>query len=133
MSGQSGTGRGVGIEWIGFAAAPPRSTVGSVDLDDVDSGVLQGPGQPCAVGVGPFHPGDRNDPMYPVEYTALFDCMIDPKTRRSLSEDYAFVRRAQAMGFELWSDLASPLSHTGNYTFEGDIRQRFKLVYVGDS
>ena len=76
-------------------------------------------------------PGDRSDPGYVQEYVALFDCMIDPQTRRYLSEDYSFNRRAQAMGIETWADLASPLCHVGNYTFEGDLRQRFSMVYTG--
>ena len=75
-------------------------------------------------------PGNRDDPGYPKEYVALFDCMIDKDTRRYLSEDYAFVRRAQEMGVEIWADIASPLCHVGNYSFEGDLRQRFAMVYA---
>ena len=71
-------------------------------------------------------PGDRTDPRYVAEYVALFDCMIDPKTRRYLSEDFSFNRRAQAMGIETWADLASPLCHVGNYVYEGDVRQRIR-------
>jgi hypothetical protein len=58
------------------------------------------------------------------DYIALFDCMIDPDTRRYLSEDYAFARRWQQMGGDIWVDVASPLSHTGNMFFNGDIMQR---------
>lgn len=76
-------------------------------------------------------PGNRDDPTYPHEYVALFDCMIDPKTRRYLSEDFAFVRRAQAVGYDVWADLTTPLCHIGTYTYDGDLRQRFKLVYAG--
>lgn len=76
-------------------------------------------------------PGNRDDPGYVTEYVAVFDCMIDPETRRYLSEDYSFNRRAQAMGIETWVDLASPLCHVGNYVFEGDLRQRFSMVYAG--
>lgn len=75
-------------------------------------------------------PGDRNDPMYPREYVALFQCMIDPHTRRLLSEDYSVCRRAQEAGFEVWCDIASPLCHTGMHVFEGDVRQRFTLTYA---
>lgn len=73
----------------------------------------------------------REDPNYVTEYVALFDCMIDPQNKRYLSEDYAFVRRAQEMGIEIWADVTSPLCHVGNCTFEGDLRQRFSLVYSG--
>lgn len=76
-------------------------------------------------------PGDRDSPGYIKEYVALFDCMIDPDTRRYLSEDYAMNRRAQAMGLETWADLASPLCHVGTHFYEGDLRQRFNLVYTG--
>lgn len=76
-------------------------------------------------------PGDRNDPGYPTTYVALFDCMIDPVSRRYLSEDYAFSRRAQAMGYKVHADITVPLCHIGNYTFDGDISQRFQLSYVG--
>lgn len=76
-------------------------------------------------------PGGKNDPNYVREYVALFDCMIDPESRRYLSEDFAFVRRAQAMGYEVWADLVSPLCHIGTYSYDGDLKQRFKLVYAG--
>jgi hypothetical protein len=75
-------------------------------------------------------PGNREDPAYLTDYVALFDCMIDKDTKRYLSEDYAFVRRAQQLGIEIWADIASPLCHVGNYMFEGDLSQRFSLVYA---
>ena len=58
------------------------------------------------------------------EYVALFACMIDPQTRRFLSEDYSFCRRYQALGGEIWADLASPLAHIGTNVFSGNILQR---------
>jgi hypothetical protein len=73
-------------------------------------------------------PGNREDPMYLKEYVAVFDCMIDPATRRYLSEDYAFSRRAQAVGIEVWADVMSSLLHEGTYMFEGDVRQRLAAV-----
>lgn len=76
-------------------------------------------------------PGAKDDPTYVHEYVALFDCMIDPDTRRYLSEDFAFVRRAQAVGYDVWADLASPLCHIGTYFYNGDIRQRFRMTYTG--
>jgi hypothetical protein len=57
-------------------------------------------------------------------YVALFDCMIDPDTRRYLSEDYAFCRRWQQMdpqNNDIWVDIRTPLSHTGNHFFEGKL------------
>lgn len=58
------------------------------------------------------------------EYVALFQCLIDPHTRRFLSEDFSFCRRYQQLGGDIWADLASPLSHIGTNIFTGDIRNR---------
>lgn len=58
------------------------------------------------------------------EYVAIFACMIDPKTKRFLSEDYSFCRRYQALGGEIWADLTNPLAHIGTNVFAGDIRTR---------
>lgn len=58
------------------------------------------------------------------KYVAIFDCMIDPESRRYLSEDYSFCRRCQAMGFEIYADISSTLCHVGNMTFSGDIHSR---------
>ena len=38
------------------------------------------------------------------EYCALFDCMIDPESRRYLAEDYAFCRRWQQMDGKIFAD-----------------------------
>jgi hypothetical protein len=51
------------------------------------------------------------------DYVALYDCMIDPETRRYLSEDYAFCRRWQLLGGSIHACLATPLSHIGSYTY----------------
>lgn len=53
------------------------------------------------------------------EYCAIFDCMIDPDTRRYLSEDYAFCRRWQQMGGKIYADVTSVLGHVGNLRFSG--------------
>ena len=62
------------------------------------------------------------------DYVALFDCMIDPETKRYLSEDYAFCRRWQQLGGEIWVDVASPLCHAGNMMFHGDVRTRMRVT-----
>ena len=51
------------------------------------------------------------------EYIALFDCMNDPQSRRYLSEDYAFCRRHQIRGGDVWADTESPLAHVGSYIY----------------
>lgn len=58
------------------------------------------------------------------EYNAMFACMIDPQTRRFLSEDYSFCRRYQELGGKIWADISIPLAHVGSQIFSGDIRQR---------
>lgn len=59
------------------------------------------------------------------DYIAVFDCMIDTDTRRYLSEDFAFSRRWQSIGGEVFCDLAVPLGHTGGFHFEGDASNRW--------
>lgn len=61
-------------------------------------------------------------------YVAVFACMIDPQTKRFLSEDYSLCRRWQAMGGDVWADVSFPLCHMGTRQFGGDIRQRFAFV-----
>jgi len=50
--------------------------------------------------------------------------MIDPVSKRSLSEDFAFSRRWQALGGDVWMDLGTPLGHTGGFHYEGNIKER---------
>jgi hypothetical protein len=56
---------------------------------------------------------------------ALFECIIDPESRRYLSEDYTFCRRWQDMGGDVWLDPRTALNHVGHYTFRGNIRKLF--------
>ena len=63
------------------------------------------------------------------KYVAVFETMIDPVSRRYLSEDYAFCRRAQQAGVEIWVDAVSGLAHVGTNVFEGDISTRFAMTY----
>jgi hypothetical protein len=59
-------------------------------------------------------------------YCAVFDCMIDPATRRYLSEDYAFCRRWQQMGGKIFADVLTVLGHIGNIRFFGTLEDRLK-------
>lgn len=52
-------------------------------------------------------------------YCAIFDCMIDPVSRRYLSEDYAFCRRWQQIGGKIHADVTTVLGHVGNLRFIG--------------
>ena len=56
---------------------------------------------------------------------ALFDTIIDPESRRYLSEDYMFCRTWQNMGGEVYLDPRTALNHVGHYTFRGNIRKLF--------
>jgi hypothetical protein len=60
------------------------------------------------------------------EYVAVFDCMIDPVSRRYLSEDYAFCRRWQQMGGQIFADCLTVLGHVGNIRFQGSLEERLK-------
>jgi len=53
-------------------------------------------------------------------FWAFFDCVIDPKTRRYLSEDYTFCHRwVDGCGGEISLDVSPSLKHVGNYQFSG--------------
>jgi len=56
---------------------------------------------------------------------ALFDTVIDPDSRRYLSEDYMFCRTWQNMGGTVYLDPRTALNHVGHYTFRGNIRKLF--------
>jgi hypothetical protein len=62
------------------------------------------------------------------EYCALFDCMIDPVSRRYLSEDYAFCRRWQQMGGKIYADVNTTLGHVGNLPFSGSLKESIKVL-----
>jgi hypothetical protein len=52
---------------------------------------------------------------------ALFECMIDPRSKVYLSEDFSFCRRWTDMGGEIWADLKSRLNHVGPTTYQGNL------------
>lgn len=52
----------------------------------------------------------------------FFDVMHEQETKRYLSEDYAFCRRWQAMGGEVWLDPLVSLDHVGHFTFKGNVK-----------
>jgi hypothetical protein len=58
---------------------------------------------------------------------ALFDCIIDEKSNRYLSEDYAFCRLWQKIGGKIYADLHSPLTHYGTHPFRGHVWTKFKV------
>lgn len=59
------------------------------------------------------------------DYYALFDCVIDPETKRYLSEDYAFCKRWRDIGGQIYLDLTVNLTHIGTKTYDGSIYMKF--------
>ena len=58
---------------------------------------------------------------------AFFDCIIDEKSNRYLSEDYAFCRLWQKIGGKIFADVVSPLTHYGTYPFAGNVWTKFEI------
>lgn len=56
------------------------------------------------------------------EITAFFDCVIDPETKRYLSEDYMFSQYARKAGVKIWLCPWMQLKHVGTYTFGGSLQ-----------
>lgn len=50
----------------------------------------------------------------------FFDVMVDPESRRYLSEDYGFCRIWEAIGGKIFVDANSNLSHQGERLYTGD-------------
>jgi len=61
----------------------------------------------------------------PATQYALFDCMIEPKTKAYLSEDYAFCWRWRQLGGKIWLDTEGRLIHVGHHEYLGNPAQRF--------
>ena len=55
------------------------------------------------------------------EIHAYFDCIIDPKTRRYLSEDYMFCQNVRQMDMKVWLCPWMHLQHAGTYVFAGKL------------
>lgn len=55
------------------------------------------------------------------EITAFFDTVIDPESKRYLSEDYMFSQFARKIDLKLWMCPWMKLKHVGSYTFGGSL------------
>lgn len=64
------------------------------------------------------------------EIMAYFDTVIDPKSKRYLSEDYMFCQWARNAGAKVWMLPWIKLKHAGNYIFGGSLAA---LAAVGAS
>lgn len=58
-------------------------------------------------------PGERDRTLY-------FEVGIDPRTRRYLSEDYAFCHRVRSSGGRVWLCPWMRLDHVGSHTYQAD-------------
>lgn len=52
---------------------------------------------------------------------AYFDCIIDPVTRRYLSEDYFFCKKSRDAGMHVYACPWMQLQHIGTYIFKGNL------------
>lgn len=64
------------------------------------------------------------------EILAYFDCIIDPESRRYLSEDYMFCYNVQKMGKKVWFCPWMQMQHVGSYVFGGSLAD---LASIGAS
>lgn len=55
------------------------------------------------------------------EIMAYFDCIIDPKTKRYLSEDYFFCQKSRQAGMKVWMCPWMQINHIGSYIFKGNM------------
>jgi hypothetical protein len=55
------------------------------------------------------------------EIMAYFDCIIDPESKRYLSEDYFFCKMARQTGMRVWLCPWMQLQHTGAYVYKGSM------------
>jgi hypothetical protein len=61
------------------------------------------------------------------EITAFFDCIIDPESKRYLSEDYFFCHNVRKMGSKVHICPWVQLRHCGNYIFNGSLQALAEL------
>ena len=64
------------------------------------------------------------------EIMAYFDCVIDPDTKRYLSEDYMFCQWSRKAGVKVWMCPWMKLTHMGSYMFGGSL---VDLAQIGAS
>jgi len=64
------------------------------------------------------------------EIMAYFDCVIDPESKRYLSEDYMFCQYARKAGAKVWLLPWIKLKHSGSYIFGGSLAA---LAQIGAS
>lgn len=59
---------------------------------------------------------------------ALFDCAIEPESKRYLSEDFEFCRRAKAIGVQPWLHVGvKSIGHVGRHHYRGNVASAFYM------
>ncbi len=71
----------------------------------------------------------RNNQKWEGEMVAYFDTVIDPETRRYLSEDFMFCKYARAIGMKVWLCPWVKLKHIGNHVYEGNFISTIDLLF----
>ncbi len=61
-------------------------------------------------------------------FYSFFNTFVCEKSKRLLSEDYAFLELWRGMGGDVWIDLQANLVHTGTFDFIGSLGSQ--LVYI---
>ena len=51
----------------------------------------------------------------------VYDTIVDGRNGEQLSEDYAFLRRWDALGGEVWADMESRFTHVGHAAYSGSL------------
>ena len=69
--------------------------------------------------------GDMGDKLAD-DAVMVFETMIEPQTGQYLSEDYAFCRRWQDLGGEIWADMEARLTHVGTAAYSGSLMQALR-------
>ena len=64
------------------------------------------------------------------EIHAYFDCIIDPESKRYLSEDYMFCYNTIKAGMKVWLCPWMSMNHVGSYVFGGSLAD---LASIGAS
>jgi len=74
-------------------------------------------------GIRGYNPPGFEDHLY-----SLWEYMIDPVSKRYLSDDFAFCKRWYALGGEIWADLLCNLIHVGSHNFKGSYSKHLKYA-----
>jgi len=75
-------------------------------------------------------PDRGDDPSIHGLYWTFFEDLIEPKTRRLLTEDYAFCHLWRKIGGKVFIDIDSKFSHQGQHVWQGDLAKHLETKRV---